>query len=139
MRCERLAVVTDHLVCIAVVGSDEDCAAHAERCVANPAYALVNGLNSLDSRLKYACVTDHVAVSKVEDNNVILVGFNLLADCIANLVCTHLRLEIESRNIGGVDKNSVFTLKCLFLASVEEECNVSIFLRLSDSELSFSL
>ena len=139
MGCERVAVLADHLVGIAVVGGDKNCTAHAQSRIANSADALVNSLDSLNCGVENSCVTDHIAVSKVENNNIVLIGLDLLADCVANLVCAHLRLEVKGCNIGGIDKDSVLALKCLFLAAVKEECNVSVFLSFGNSELSLAL
>ena len=92
MSRKGLAVLVDHLVGVAVVCGDKSYAAHFADSRNYLTYAVVNRLNCLYSRLKNACMTDHVAVGKVEDYHVVNAAVNSVDQLILDLVSAHLGL-----------------------------------------------
>jgi len=64
----------NHLFTVPVVGSDNQRAILFKYSVHNFAYTYVNRFNCLDSGGKGACMSDHIAVSIVEYDQIILTG-----------------------------------------------------------------
>ena len=83
-------------------------------------------------------MTNHIAVSEVEDDSVIFATFDSTNYLFGNLICAHFRLHIIGGNLGRCNENSVFAFILLFYTAVEEEGYMSILLSFSDSELSFA-
>ena len=135
MSGERLAVLLKHLVGIAVVRGDDCRAALLQNCVNNLTYAVVNRLNRLYCRVKYACVTYHVAVCKVEDDHIVLAALNCGNDLLCNLVRAHLGLQVVGCNRRRFNEDPVLAFVYLFNAAVEEEGYMSVLLGFCDSEL----
>ena len=78
-------------------------------------------------------MANHIRVRKVDDDHIIFVRFDCLYKLLANLRCTHLRLHIVGRNLRGFYKDSVLSFVWLLNTTVEEECNMCIFLCLGDT------
>ena len=86
-------------------------------------------------------MADHVAVGEVQNDNVILVFLDQGKNRLGNLICAHLRLEVEGGNLFGRrrrNENSVFAFELGFFAAVEEESYVGILLGFSNAQLSLS-
>ena len=92
MSSKGLAVLVDHLVGVAVVCGDKRHAVHLADSGNNLTNAVVNSLNSLNSRLKNACVTNHVAVGEVEDDHIVNSAVNSVNQLILDLISAHLGL-----------------------------------------------
>ena len=99
------------------------------------ANAGVNRLNSLDDCREDTRMTDHVAVRVVEDDEVVLLGTDGLADLVRDLDGAHLRLEVIRSDLRARDEDAVLALVRLLDAAVEEERDVRVLLRFSDAEL----
>ena len=125
----------EHLIDVAVVGSDQALAAHLEDGINDLAYAVIGGLDSLDCSLEYAGVTYHIAVCEVEDNNVVLAGQDALYALLGNGRLAHLRLEIIGCNLRGRNEGAILARVLLLNAAVEEERNVCVLLGLGNAEL----
>ncbi len=80
-------------------------------------------------------MADHVRVSEVDDDYIVLIGADSCIELLGNLGSTHLRLEVICCNCGRRDECTVLILVGLFDTAVEEEGNVSVLLCLSDTEL----
>ena len=125
----------EHLIDVAVVGSDQALAAHLEDGINDLAYAVIGSLNRLYSSLEYAGVTYHIAVCEVEDNNVVLAGQDALYALLGNGRLAHLRLEIIGCNLRGRNEGAILAWILLLNAAVEEERNVCVLLGLGNAEL----
>ena len=77
----------------------------------------------------------HVWVCKIDDNHIILTGTDGCIQLLRYFRCTHLWLQIVSCNSWRLYKYSVLILVWLFNTTVEEECNMCIFLCLSGTKL----
>ena len=136
MRCMRcLCLIVDHLLCISVVCTDKEHAVYFLDCFYSSSYTLVNCLNSLYSSRDHTCMSYHIRVCKIDDNDIILTGTDGCIQLLRYFRCTHLRLQIISCNSWRLYKYSVLILVWLFHTTVEEECNMSIFLCLSGTKL----
>ena len=134
----RCSILVYCIVCVTVVGCDKD---YITLCLCRFHYLLnasVNGCNCLADSLIYSCVADHVAVCEVEDDKVVLTGVDSLNELLCHLRRAHLRLEIVCRNLWRIYKDAVLVIEERLGTTVEEECNVCIFLGLSDTELVLS-
>ena len=118
-----------------MIRSDERYAALGSDEVNESADAGIDRFNCLDSRIEHAGVTDHVAVCEVEDYRIVDVLVDLIDKRVGDFVCAHLGLEVIGRDIGGVNEDSVLALVDSLFAAVEEECDMSIFCELGDSQL----
>ena len=124
-----------HLLSVAVVSADEENAVHLLNCFYSAAYASVNSLNCLDGCLENTCVADHVRVSEVDDYYIVLVRADSCVELLGNFGSAHLRLKVICSNCRRRNECTVLILVGFFDTAVEEECNVSILLCLSDTEL----
>ena len=77
----------------------------------------------------------HVRVRKVDDNNIILAGTDRCIELLRYFRCAHLWLQIVSCNSWRLHEYSVLILVRFFHTTIEEECNVCIFLCLSGTKL----
>ena len=118
-----------------MVGGDHGDAAHLERRVHDLADALIHGLDGLDGGVVVAGVTDHVAVGKVEDDDVIRAGLNALDALFRDLVGAHLGLEVVGRDLGRGNEHTVLAGVGRFNAAVEEERDMGVLLGLRDAQL----
>ena len=135
MRCERCAVFVSHDIGIAVVGCKEAETAHLNHTIIHHFGAFVYSFNSIYCSFKAACVADHIAVCKVEDDNIVLARFDFLNCCFSNFKCAHFRLFVVCLDLWRRNQYTLFAVKCLFFAAVEEECHVGILFSFSNSEL----
>ena len=139
MRGERGAVGFEHIIRIAVICGKERLTAYGQYRVDDLLNAFVYYLYSLFSRSHNARMTYHVAVCKVEYHDLVLAALYLFHRSVAYLVSAHFGLHIESGDLRGIDKDPVFAGVSRFYAAVEEEGDVSVFLRFGNSELLYTL
>ena len=97
------------------------------------AYAGINGFHCFYSSFKDAGVTNHIAVCIVDDDNIVVAQTFLQS--VSHLVSTHLRLQVVGCNLWRVDEAAIFARIYGFYAAIEEEGNVSILLRFSNTQL----
>ena len=133
MRC--LCLVVDHLLCVTVVGTDEENAVHLLYCLYRSAYALVDPLNCCNCCLDNTCMTYHVRVSEVDDDDIVIVRCDSCVELLGYFGSAHLRLKVVCSNLGGVNKCTILVLVGLLDTAVEEESNVSVLLCLSETKL----
>ena len=104
---ERRAVLLIHPVGVAMVGGQQNGAVHRQDLFHHLAYAAVHRLYRLNCRIEYTGVSDHVAVSKVEDDNVVFSAVQTGKQLVGHLIGAHLRLQIVGGNLRGVDECAV--------------------------------
>ena len=129
------AVCVEHLVNVAVVGGDQALTAHLEDRVNDLAYAVVGRFDRLDGCLEHAGMADHVAVCKVQDDNVVLAGQDALDALLGDSRLAHLRLKVIGRDLGRRNQSTVLARILLLDAAVEEERNMCVLLGLSNAQL----
>ena len=129
------AVLVHCVVSVAVVSGDEDYIVVFDSLSNDFLYTAVDALDSLDDSVIYTCVADHVTICVVQDNEIFLVAVDSFDKFLGNDRCAHFRLEVVGRNLRRRNQNSVLVLERSLAAAVEEECHVSIFLSLCDTEL----
>ena len=122
-----------------MVGCDHDHTAHlVDGSLYQIAHAGVNRFHGCLGGVEDACVTDHVAVGEVDNDDVVLAGEHAFNQSVAHFIGAHFRLEIVCRNGGRLDKHSVLALVLLFYASVEEEGDMGVLLGFCNAELCLS-
>ena len=77
----------------------------------------------------------HVAVGEIQDDDIIVPGFDALHAFLTDLRGAHLRLEVIGGHLGRGDQHPVPTGEDGLTSAVEEEGDVGVFLRLGDAEL----
>ena len=82
---------------------------------------------------------DHVTISEVNYNKVVLCLVNGSNELILHLKSTHLRLQIVSSHLRRSYEDTILTLIRLLTTTVKEERHMSIFLRLSGMQLLLTL
>ena len=99
------------------------------------AHAGVNRFHGCLGGVEDACVTDHVAVGEVDNDDVVLAGEHAFNQSVAHFIGAHFRLEIVCRNGRRLDKHSVLALVLFLNASVEEEGYMGVLLGFGNAEL----
>ena len=95
----------------------------------------VHGLDGFLDGTVHSRVAHHVSVGKVHYDKVVFVLLYRSHELVFDAISAHLRLQIVGRHFGRRDENAVLTLIGSLTATVEEECHVSVFLRLGSMQL----
>ena len=90
----------DHLFCVAVVCSEQNCAPFLEDLVHDLTHAAVHYLDRLHSRVEYAGMAHHIGIGKIENDEVVLAGIDATHQLIQNPVGAHLWLQIVCGDFG---------------------------------------
>ena len=80
-------------------------------------------------------MADHVAVGKVQNDDVVLAGLDALDALARDLVGAHLGLEVVGRDLRGRDEYAVLAGIRVLDAAVEEERDMRVLLGLGDAQL----
>ena len=118
-----------------MVGGKKHYPAHFNGAVSHSAHAVIDSLDRFDGSLEYAGVSYHIAVCEIEYNNIVFSAFNRFAYLVAYLVRAHFRLKVIGRDLRGIDKYPVFSLKRNLSAAVKEEGYMRVFLGFRDTKL----
>ena len=118
-----------------MIRDDNHLAAYGLHGIHEASYAGIHSLNSLYSRGHDSCMTDHIAVGVVQDDEVILLGLDGFHHLVRDLYGAHFRLEIVGGNLRGRYQDAVLAFVFLFHAAVEEERDMGIFLGFGYAEL----
>ncbi len=97
--------------------------------------ASVDGYNGFGNGIVDARVAYHVAVGKVNHDEVVLVLLDGSNEFVLHFVSGHLGLEIVGSNLGRGYEDAVFTFVGRFASTVEEESHVGVLLCLCSVEL----
>ena len=116
-----------------MVCADEELRAGLFHCCYYLADTLIHSFNRLDSCRDHTGMAYHIRICKVCDDYIVFSGSNCGRYFIANLINAHFRLQVIGRYLRRFYKNTVFTLVRSLYTAVEEEGNMCVFLRLSDS------
>ena len=131
-RCASLII--DHLLCISVVCADEELSRRSLSLLLLPCR---HSSSTASIALIAAGITPVWPTISGFAKFVMITSYFpevIAADYfIANLINAHFRLQVIGRYLRGFYKNTVFTLVRLLYTAVEEEGNMCVFLRLSDS------
>lgn len=138
----------EHLLSVAVVRSDAEDVASLLTRIVNGLDSLVGGSDSLNGSVVHSGVTDlryergefrahgahHVRRSKVAHDKLVLAGLNDLSHLVGDSLDTHLRLLVVRCDLWRGNHHTLFALILLLDATVEEEGNVRVLLRLCQLE-----
>ena len=127
------------MVGVAVVGGEQHLAARGQHRADDPARALVHGLDGLDRRLEHAGVAHHVAVGKVQDDDVVFAALDAPHALVGHEVGAHFGLQVVGCHLGAGDEGPVLALEGRLDAAVEEEGHVGVFFGLGDAQLGEAL
>ena len=139
MSCVRSLVLVDSVVSVAVVGDDDNLVVVSLSCLYYVLNAVVDSVNCLCDSVVDTGVANHVAVSEVYNDEVVLLSVDSTNQLILHLVCAHLRLQVVCSNLRRRNKDAVLALVRSLAATVEEECYVSVLLSLSSMQLTLAL
>ncbi len=128
----------DHHLAVAVVGGDDHRAARLLKRGDNTGKALIHRLAGLDRGPEIAGMADHVGVGIVRHDQVIA-RLDGADEMIGDLLGRHLGLKIIGRNLGRRGHIAILARLGRFLAAVEEEGDVGIFLGFGKVELGHTL
>ena len=115
-----------------MVGGNDGFIAHRLSGFHHLPQTLIYRLDGCPDGCVYACMSHHIAVGEISNDPVVLLCFESLHQLVFNLVSRHLWLHVIRKHIGRLDQNTVFTFEWLLTPSIDKECHVGIFLRLSD-------
>jgi hypothetical protein len=118
-----------------VVGSDEESVSVGLASLVNLANSLVGLGHSLDSRLVHTSVANHVRRGEVVHDKLVFALGNTLSHLLGDSHGGHLGLLVVSGDLGRRDHVAVLAIVLHFLATVEEESDVSVLLGLGDVRL----
>ena len=133
------AVGIDGIVGITVVGNDDSLVVIGLGSLNYFAHAIVNGMHSLGNGIIDACMTYHVTVGEVHNDEVVLLCTDGCHKFVLHFVGTHLGLQVVGGHLWGCYENTILILIGRFAATIEEECYMSIFLRLGSVQLFLTL
>src|SRR3954452_4968762 len=96
---------------------------------------MVDGFYGGDSWWDLAAMPDHIGIRKIYDHHIksrVLYGLDYR---VGNSGSTHFRLQVVGRNLWRLHHNAVFACERLFHPTVEEVCDVRVFLGLRHAEI----
>ena len=136
MRRIHAAVLVHHHVGVAVVGDHQRVVAVFRRRAQQLPQTLVHRLRGADRSAPHPGVPHHVGVGVVEADEVRLVLADVPDDGGGYAVDAHLRFLVVGLHVTRtVDQDAPLPGEGILPAATEEESNVSVFLRLRDTDL----
>ena len=133
--CVRSSVWVDGVVSISVVCDDDDLVTHLLSSLHHVVHTEVDGIDSFLDGFVNTGVSHHVTIGEVHHDEVELIFFNAGHQLVFHFKSRHLRLEVVSRNFWRGHQCALFAIVRHFSSTVEEECDVCIFLCLCGVEL----
>ena len=133
------AVRVDGVVGISVVGNDDCLVVVSLGSFDDVVHALVDGNDSLGDGIINTCVTNHVAVCEVHNDEVVLLCVDGSDEFVLHLECAHVRLEVVGRHLWRSHEDAVLTCEWSLATTIEEEGDVSIFLSLGSVQLALAI
>ena len=128
--------IVPHFFGVAVVGGNKHSVTVLQGILGYQARALVHHFYGLDHGFKLARMTHHIAVSKVNNNKVILARSDLFEGFVLNDIGFHFRMFGKGGRVKtALDFNAVLSGIRFNLFAVKEGCNVFEFLRFSQAQL----
>ena len=104
MRRKASAVfIINQLLRIAVIRTDKHLPVRLLQSVHSPAHAGVYRADRFYRRVKHSGMPNHVRICKIDNNYVVLAGFDCFYQLIAYGRRAHFRLQIIRRNLRGID------------------------------------
>ena len=73
-RMRLPCLIVQHLLGVTVIGTDEKHSVHLLHCFRSRPHTLVYPLDRLDRSLKHTCMSHHIRVCEVDDDDIILTG-----------------------------------------------------------------
>ena len=132
-------VLVDSVVCITVVSDDDSLIIVSLGSLDNVLYTVVNSVNSLSDSVVDTCVTYHITISEVYNDEVVLLSVDSTNQLILYLVSAHLWLQVVCSYLWRRNQDTVLALVWSLTTTIEEECYVSILLCLCSVELLLAL
>ena len=83
-------------------------------------------------------MTNHIAICKVHNSQIVCLFCQFCRQSICYFKCRHLWLQVVCSYFWRVNQYAVFVFVWSFTTTVQEECYVSIFLSLSNMQLTSS-
>ena len=96
-------------------------------------------MNSLSDSVVDTCMTYHITISEVNNDEVVLLSVDCTNQLIFYLVSAHLWLQVVCSHLWRRNQNTVLALVWSLTTTIEEECYVSILLCLCSVELLLAL
>ena len=84
-------------------------------------------------------MTHHVAIGKIDNDEIIVLCVDGIHQFVLHLVGTHFGLQVVGSHFRRRHKDAVFTLISLLTATIEEEGDMGIFLGFCSMQLAFAL
>ena len=128
-------LLVEHLLCVAVVGGDEESVAALLALLVDLANGLVGLGAGNDGSVVDTGVADHVRGSEVVHEELKLALLDALTELVGNSHGAHLGLLVVGRDARGRDHVSVLVVELDLDTSVEEESDVGVLLGLGDVAL----
>ena len=122
-----------------MVGNDDSLVVVSLSSLDYVLHAVVNSPYSLSNSVVDTSVTNHITVSKVNYDEVVLSLVDSSNQLILNLEGAHLRLQVVGSNLRRRNQDTILTLVWSLTTTIEEECYVSILLSLSSVQLLLAL
>ena len=122
----------NQLLCISVVRAEEHLPVYFFDRVNGFSHALIYGLNRFDGRGFHTGMSYHIRICKVDDDYIVFSGPDGFCQLIAYFVSAHLRLQVVSGDLGGIDQDTVFSFVRLLYPAVKEEGHMCVFFSLRD-------
>ena len=103
-RVERMcgirgAVRVVGVVCVAVVGREQDNIVVGNGCLDNFLYAFVDLGDGPADGGEYAGMAHHVSVGEIEDNHVLFAGVQHFNELFRHFLCAHFRKQVVCRDL----------------------------------------
>ena len=134
-RMRAVGGLVPHGLAIAVVRDHQHRASDLLERRDHPAKPVVHRLAGGNRRLEHAGVSHHVRVGEVGHDQVVFTALDGGDEPVRDLGLGHLGLQVVGRHLGRLRHEAVLALLGLFLAAVEEEGHVRVFLGLGQAEL----
>ena len=132
----RLAgAVVHHLFRVAVIRGDQHHAAGGVDCLVQASEAGVDGFDGLDRGAEIAGMADHVGVGVIDQDEVEAAAADRLDKPVGDFEGGHFRLQVVGGHFRRGNEDALFARKDRFVAAVEEERDMRVFLGLGDAQL----
>src|SRR5688572_18032787 len=135
MRGIGRAVCIDHIIRIAMIGSQENRIPILQGGGYYSLYAFINRFHGTDGRFPDTGMTYHICIGIIKTNKIRCPVFNFGNNGVRYFDGAHLGLQVISGNLWRWDHDSRFTFKGYLPAAAEEKCYMRVLLSFCNTDL----
>ena len=131
----RITVFIQHHIGIAVICRQQDLTVLCQDGVYDLRYALIQGFDGFLCSLYDTCMTNHIGVGKIQDDQIVFICFDGFQNFFCYFISAHFRLQVVCGHLRRRNQDAVFVAVRCFHTTVEEEGYMGVFFCFRNAQL----